>query len=487
MVAIYQPDYIFSLKDQYTNSKLDIDEFLTMYNDLINQDHIKPLFSQSNRYDLFPKKNKIRRYKSKDVWAPSVPKTNIEKLKKTIKIILNKITEKNYGVLIETLICEIGKFNTYEILEILAEEIIQKVTYDANFHNIYIKLCNRIWSMKMWHEELITIVVDENGKLYWHKNSIKEDDLKGPYETDIEIREYTNKHINFRYVLLDMLYQKFQQKDEFISKSKETNIDDDIRYKYRRELFSTIEFIGKLYKKNMIPEKIIHVILIDLICYTNFNKMCEEYVESFCILWKIIDEKIISPIKFNIAYQYLEYINKKICSLKWTMRIKFMLKDFIERFEKKYKKSLNDVNYFNKNMEKSDSSDNDEDCLEEIENIIVEFKKNYNCDEVLDKLIIYKDYTNNILDIIIYYSLDNIKNSKHYVKLISKSKSFNIDNVLNAFTRTLDNIDEISMDIPNAKKNLLEMLTSVCKIMNINLNDNRVINIFFGADSSTYD
>jgi len=504
MVQTYSSEFILSLKDQYQTKFDELNEFVCMYNELVSQDIVKPLFSQTYKYDLFPKKKAYTKFRStsNDVWVPTIPKNNIEKIQKTIKVILNKVTEKNYNTLIETLICEIGKFQTSDILDILAREIMNKIVFDVNFHNIYIKLCNRIWSMKSWHNELITIVIDDNNKLYWHKNTSEEEEskLNGPFDNEEDIRNYTNKYINFRYILLNNLYQKFMKKNDYIEKSNKKDIDEDERCRLRRNLFSIVEFTGKLYKKNMISEKIIHIMFIDLLnIHQKYEKLLPEYIEIFCILWKITNEKIISPIKPNLIQEYFEYINKNIMTQNWSLRIKFMLEDCINRYEKKFSKknyknsksSKNTKNiqkiYFDSNHQNCDSNkssprsissddnmnnmNNIDEDFDKIENIICKFKKSYDYENTSSKLKDYDKYEKDILDMLIYYSIEERENINKYIKLFEKCK-YSHDNIIFAVKRTLDNIDEILLDIPNAKNHFLELIRSMNKYLDISLSNN---------------
>lgn len=461
MVQIYPPEFILSFKTVIKTTVHKIDEFLNMYNKLIDQDHIKPLFSQTNKYDLFPKKKNFKkcRINNKNAWTPTLPKTDNEKIRKTIKIILNKITDKNYNTLIETLICEINKFTTYDVLEILSKEITSKIIYDCNFQHIYVKLCSRIWSMKNWHENLITIVIDDNDKLYWHKNtSIYNNNLNGPYNSETELRNYTNKCINFKNVLLDTLFKKFNNKDKYIIKSNEVDIDEDVRFKYRRNIFSTLEFIGILYKKNMISEKIIHVIMIE---FLNMNgkkdSINEEYIESFCILWKNVNDKIICPIHPNLLKEYVNYIAENIVPMKWSTRITFMLEDLIEKYEYKTDTKIN-IKY--ENIKSNDVIKEDkEDKFEKIESIIYEFKNDHNVVETSQNLQKYSnEFSDSILDLLLYCSVEEIKDSKHYIDLFDKCKFINDRDIINCVDRFINNIDEIVLDIPNAKGNLLKFI-----------------------------
>ncbi len=272
MIKVYNREFIGSLKNKFIEKLLNLEDFLKSYQEIVNIDNKKPLFSPNFKPDYFTKRKNIKKChnltKGNNAWTPSIPESDIEKIKKNIKIILNKITKENFSILIETLVCEISKFHIIDILDILTSEIIEKIIYDKSFHEIYIKLCSRVWNMTTWHQNLITIILDENNKYFWHQNrSNGENQLMGPYDSEEDIRKKTNKLINFRYDLLNKLYDIFEKKDEYIKKSNEKNIDDDLRYKYKRNIVGTIEFIAKLYKVKQISEKVIHVCILDLLKY----------------------------------------------------------------------------------------------------------------------------------------------------------------------------------------------------------------------------
>ncbi len=274
--TIYPRELINSLQKQYTE-KIDIlNDFLELYNKIIGEDSIRPLFSQVYKYDFFPKKKNFKKYanitKGDNAWIPIKPKSEIDKIKKTIKIILNKITEDNSNVLIETLVCEINKSNNADVLNILAKEIIEKIIFDKSYQNIFIKLCQRIWAMNNWHKNLVTIISDEHGNLFWYKNTAKEDvQLSGPYKDEESLRNDAGKKVNFKYSLLNILQKHFQKKNTYVEKSRQNELDEDLRYKYRRHIFGTLEFIGKLFKKKYLSEKIIHLCILDLLDFENKN------------------------------------------------------------------------------------------------------------------------------------------------------------------------------------------------------------------------
>lgn len=435
MKQIYKYEFILSLKPQYTSEIEELSDFIKHYENLLKEDSVKPIFSQTYQYEVFPKKKSYKKLKKSLICKP---KTDREIIKKTIKMILNKITENNYTVLIETLVCEIGKFNNADILTILVDEIISKIIFDSSFHDIYIKICQRIATMKNYYENLITITIDDDNKLYWTLNtSDNKTKLNGPFESEEEIRAYTDKHINFKYYLLNELQNQFKKKDEYIEESK--NDDDEQRYRSRRRIFAIIEFIGKLYQKKFINEIIVHLCFLELLNYNKNIQPPEEYIESFSILWRITN--INNDYLIN---QYLQCINNLIKNYTWPMRIEFMMEDI-----------LDSKNYNKQQTQKFNPND-------DIDDIIYTFKTKLNYNETTSLLQKYKNYIPNILQSIIICALEDNKNQKNYYNLITKCSFIPFNDILNTIYQIGNNIDDV--DIPYARKNLISFIILFNKI-----------------------
>ena len=87
---ILTPQFINSFKNIYKGRINTLDEFILIYSGLVNQNNIVPLFSQTNKYDLFPKKRVFNKFKTRNInaWTPSIPKDDIDKIKKGTGIVV---------------------------------------------------------------------------------------------------------------------------------------------------------------------------------------------------------------------------------------------------------------------------------------------------------------------------------------------------------------------------------------------------------------
>ena len=209
--------------------------------------------------------------------------------------------------------------------------------------------------------------------------------MNGPYKSEDDIREETDKIINLHHILLEKMYNKFEQRDQYIDESR-ANVDN--KYICRINVYGIIEFAGKMYKKNIMDEKIVHNISLKLLNYNNEkDTLSEEYIEGYCIFWRIIEDKIINPLNRKLVDQYYRYVNDNILTRQLSLRIRFMVEDLIAKYEKKYKCKL---------VKKTEKK-NPEELQDEIEDMIGEFKKSHNVDDMVRQLQNINEYTDEII------------------------------------------------------------------------------------------
>jgi hypothetical protein len=327
-------DFIFSFKDKISPPPNLIENFDKLRQILIEKEEAFPRFpgKRNGGYKQYKPRQKSRSkpkerlVKGANAWKPTDPTTDNAKIQKLIKGILNKITARNAKKLIPKLIIEIKKFNNYDILDILSEEILEKIVFDKSFQEIYIDIYRNIRVQKEWHITLITIIEDKK-KFYWQKN-ISGDDIKlnGPFDNKALLINDINKHVSIRLNLLNALHREFKKRDEYMTQSKVDNLDDDKRFKLRRNVFGTVEFIAKLFNKDLMSENIVISCLQDLL--KNYN---EDDLETFSIMWNTIDKKKIR--QYNDIKTLFYIIETKVKKDKWKARTRFMLDDLMDSYK----------------------------------------------------------------------------------------------------------------------------------------------------------
>jgi len=170
---------------------------------------------------------------SKTGWRRDRPKTRQEKLRGKITDTLNKITYEKFDTLAHLLIETIEKqIETKQELEIAISQIFKKTVQESTFGKLYADLCCQIVA----------------------KNQEFQDDLNDEKVTfkDALINQCQNQFENaYQPVKLDDVTDPYER-EERLSKQK-------------KDALGTVQFIGELYNKGLLPNKICSVCLKELI------------------------------------------------------------------------------------------------------------------------------------------------------------------------------------------------------------------------------
>ena len=146
MLKIYNINFIKSFLNLYKNKTDILNNFIESYNVIITNDNEKPLFSQTTRYNQFPKnkylvtqlKNPLYK-KENNIWLSK----NSDSIKKKIKIILNKITKNNYDKLCIDFNNILKTVNNLDTINEINNYICNKLTNDLislYLYKIYVRI-----------------------------------------------------------------------------------------------------------------------------------------------------------------------------------------------------------------------------------------------------------------------------------------------------------------------------------------------------------
>lgn len=412
---VYNSCYILEFLDKFKETDTSLNSFLDKYLAIIKMDKKKPLFSLTNRYSSFPK-HKTDRYKKhnlkkgENAW---VPNTNNKNINKIIKGILNKISEKNYVKCTNELIENIEKINSFDLFDILAEEIYQKCIYDIKYHPMFVYLCKNIWDSEKIILNTITIEIKDN-KYFWKKNK-ENSSINGPFLNKSDTHDDIFKNINFQSILLNIFIREFYKRNELFNNNQGKNIELNFKNKY--SIQSIFKFIISLYQEDLIDSSYLDI-LFDNIINTSI------YEEDIECIYKII--KLIPFPKYDKLEFYLDEIETRK-SIKWSKRTLFFFDEIYKFKEVNISTSIEyDAEYF------IDAYLNNKIDFNKLAN---ELKKNENSCET-----------------IIYLLLEDNKNSKKYYNILNslyKFKKIYRKDILYTLNKIVADYDEINIDIPN--------------------------------------
>lgn len=439
---IFKSEYILHFLDNFKEVDKSLEPFLNRYFEIIKQDKKKPLFSLTNRYSTFPK-HKTDRYKrhnlkkGSNAWIPNKTDNNIIK---TIKKNLNKISEKNYVKCTKELMENIKNINSFELFDILAEEIYQKCIYDIKYHPMFIYLCKNIWDSEKITLNTVTIEIIDS-KYYWKKNIKDNDETFGPFITLSDTHSDIFEKINFQSILIDIFLKQFITRSEIFNNNN--GIDTEQNFKNKYKIQSIFKFIISLFSEDLIDGSYLNQMFNNIIN----TEIFEEDIE--CIY------KIIKLIPFP-KYAKLEYyLNKieKFKSDKWEKRTNFFF-DEIFKFK--------EVNISNS----------------------IEYDFEYYVMEFLDNKIEFNQLMNEIkrsdnsCETLYYLILEDTKNTKKYydilVKLYKFKKYFRKD-ILYALNRIIKDFTEFVIDVPNLHINLSKFINELSNDLNFTFCNNKFI------------
>jgi translation initiation factor 4G len=224
-----------------------------------------------------------------------------EKVYRTVKGILNKLTPEKYDLLAEQMMH--AGISSAEILQGVISLIFDKAVLEPTFCAMYAQLCVQL------SKELPEFPGEQPG----------------------------DKPITFRRVLLNTCQEEFEGADALreeikkLTKPEQAVERDEKEKRVKLRTLGNIKLIGELFKQKMLPEKIVHACIQELLGQDPKAIPAEENVEALCHLFTTVGKQLEESAKSKLAFDtYFARLKVMGESRALPSRIRFMVRDIMD-------------------------------------------------------------------------------------------------------------------------------------------------------------
>lgn len=240
--------------------------------------------------------------KASNPWRPRGKAEGDERVLRTVKGILNKITPEKFDSLIKQLV-NVG-INSPELLQKVISQLFDKAVLEPTFCSLYAQCC---------------VALSERLPQF-------------------QPRQGEDKPITFRRVLLNTCHDEFEGASK--ARSEAASISDpsereNEEQKAKIRTLGNIKLIAELYKKGLLQEKILHRCASELLGTSQDARPEEINVEALCVLLETCGKDVDANTKRQKAIDgYFDRLKQLSEDRSLSSRIRFRCMDVIELREK---------------------------------------------------------------------------------------------------------------------------------------------------------
>ena len=245
-------------------------------------------------------------------WKKEEAKNDIEKALKAANKYLNQLTVENFDKLL-------GKFleleiTSFAVFEPVVYAIFEKCLAEAYLGHVYAELCRELSIQSRTFQDQFVKVEAREGQWGWTAGD--DDDFnegQGPdhkFESEEQAGSAAYRFTAFKRILLNKCQGEFMKEDIYACQKEYPALetyptDEQALQKVKRinerkhlklKMLGNMNFIGELYKCDLITEPIVHECIKKLLGEPNQAEYDEQNLESLCKLMEIVGKKLEAPV-----------------------------------------------------------------------------------------------------------------------------------------------------------------------------------------------
>lgn len=418
-------------------------------------------------------------FKSAD-WMNQKSDKILDKIRMDLLQTINKLSDTNYRMLSQRILKTLHQYSYYEVLEILAETIFDKISYEEQFGYLYTRLLLVLFENSFWQMGSIKVSGGDNKVFLRHINESnieEEEEIPIGFSTgmkDAQMKAY--EIIQFKRYFITYLQEIFNQRNDYYNMYME-EIDDDIHNKIKKKYLGIFLVASNLYVHKMIHINVIHTILLKLMRYNEAAIPNELEMEAIYLIFENLD-KIKGKHYLTKAFKklYFDYIKKTLFDNKseYSNRIRFRMEDLMELSlsenkdkdvgnksvkkpvdNKLMRRTNDDINMVNKKS--------DEEINGDIRSLVSEYLLNQNCDDLelsIKSLASYPTETvlSMVLETFVEENPDVYNLTTHILNRIEERNRINKEDWEKTLKKMSDKLDDFEMDYPNGYKYICDII-----------------------------
>ncbi|KAJ3035219.1 hypothetical protein HK097_004261, partial [Rhizophlyctis rosea] len=233
-------------------------------------------------------------------------------IERKTKGLLNKLTIEKFDAISDQIL-HVGMKNQ-ALLRTVIELVFEKAIDEPNFGSMYAQLCARLSTELPKVETWVELDA---------KNNVFRRSLLNKCQEEFEKAE---KWSNDDSSSLEERRERRKHLESLSSEEKQKIAEEDYqRGKLKRRVLGNMAFIGELFIKGMLSEKIMHACITQML--KNVNEPEEEEIESLCKLMTTVGARLDHDKATHIMEAYFGRIKELSANKKLNSRIRFMLLD----------------------------------------------------------------------------------------------------------------------------------------------------------------